>query len=173
MAKTYNTFTDVATGDVYTAAAHNDVLENVENYRLPPMCRVKQTTGQVVYDAANATLAFDAEDFDTDGMHDNATDNSRITIKTAGVYLVIASVRYTAGVSDDTRISILNNGGNVGIDERGPNNTRSGQQVMGYYDLAVSDYLEAQVYQNNSANTARTTDTPYTFLSAVWLGQVS
>ena len=173
MAKDYNTFTDVSTGDVYTAAAHNLILENVENYRVPPMCRVKQTSGASIGDASNTILAFNAEDFDTDGMHDNATNNSRITINTAGVYLVIASVRYTAGVSDDTRISILKNGGNVGIDERGPNNTRSGQQVMGYYDLAAADYLEAQVYQNNSANTARTTDTPYTFLSAAWIGQVS
>jgi len=169
----YNSFSDVATGDVYTAANHNLILENINNYRVPPMCRVKQTSGQVVNDAENAPLAFDAEDFDTDAMHDNATNNSRITINTAGVYLVIASVRYTAGVSDDTRISILKNGGNVGIDERGPNNTRSGMQVMGYYDLAAADYLEAQVYQNNSANTARTTDTPYTFLSAAWIGQVS
>jgi hypothetical protein len=137
----------------------------------PPMCRVKQTSGASISDATNTILAFNAEDFDTDGMHDNATNNSRITINTAGVYLVIASVRYTAGISDDTRISILKNGGNVGIDERGPNNSRSGQQVMGYYDLAVSDYLEAQVYQNNSANSPRTIDTPYTFLSAAWIGQ--
>jgi len=173
MAKTYNTISTFTAGQVLTAAQMNDLGENSNNFRVPPMCRVKQTSGTSISDASNTILAFDAEDFDTDGMHDNATNNSRITINTAGVYLVIASVRYTAGVSDDTRISILKNGGNVGIDERGPNNTRSGQQVMGYYDLAVSDYLEAQVYQNNSANTARTTDTPYTFLSAAWIGQAS
>jgi hypothetical protein len=173
MAKTYPDIGTFSPGDILTAATMNDVGTNLDNQRIPPMCRVKQTSGQVVYDAANATLAFNAEDFDTDAMHDNATNNSRITINTAGVYLVIASVRYTTGVSDDTRISILKNGGNVGIDERGPANTRSGMQVMGYYDLAAADYLEAQVYQNNSANTARTTDTPYTFLSAAWIGQVS
>ncbi len=173
MAKTYNTIGTFTAGQVLTAAEMNELGENSNNFRVPPMCRVKQTSGASIGDASGTILAFDAEDFDTDGMHDNATNNSRITINTAGVYLVIASVRYTTGVSDDTRISILKNGGNVGIDERGPNNSRSGQQVMGYYDLAAADYLEAQVYQNNSANTARTIDTPYTFLSAAWIGQAS
>jgi len=173
MAKTYNTIGTFTAGQVLTAAEMNELGENSNNFRVPPMCRVKQTSGASIGDASGTILSFDAEDFDTDGMHDNATNNSRITINTAGVYLVIASVRYTAGVSDDTRISIFKNGGSVGIDERGPNNTRSGQQVMGYYDLAVADYLEAQVYQNNSANTARTIDTPYTFLSAAWIGQTS
>ena len=173
MAKTYPTIGPFTAGDILTAATMTDIQTNLTNQRVPPMCRVKQTSGQVVNDATNATLAFDAEDFDTDAMHDNATNNSRITINTAGVYLVIASVRYTAGISDDTRISILKNGSNVGIDERGPNNTRSGMQVMGYYDLAAADYLEAQVYQNNSVNTARTIDTPFTFLSAAWIGQAS
>ena len=173
MAKTYNTFTDVATGDVYTAAAHNDVLENINNYRVPPMCRVKQTSGQSVAYNTNVILSFDDEDFDTDAMHDNATNNSRITINTAGVYLVVAGIRYTAGVSTTTRISVLKNGGSAGIDERGPNNTRSGQQVTGYYNLAVADYLEAEVYQNNTATTARITETPYTFLSVAWVGQAS
>jgi len=174
MAKTYNTVPDKAAGDQFTEAMWDDYIKtNGNNLITPPMCRVKQTSGVAINDASNTILAFDAEDFDTDGMHDNATNNSRITINTAGVYLVIASVRYTAGVSDDARISILKNGGNVGIDERGPNNSRSGHQVMGYYDLAVADYLEAQVYQNNSANTARTTDTPYTFLSAAWIGKAS
>ena len=32
-------------------------------------------------------VAFAAEDFDTDNMHDNATNNSRVTIRRAGLYL--------------------------------------------------------------------------------------
>jgi hypothetical protein len=173
MAKTYNNIGLVTAGDPLTETIWNEQAENVNNYRVPPMCRVKQTSGQSVNDATNTILAFNDEDFDTDAMHDNVTNNSRITINTAGVYLVIASVRYAAGVNDDTRISILKNGGNVGIDERGPNNTNSGMQVMGCYGLDVADFLQAEAYQNNSANTARTTQTAFTFLSATWLGQAS
>ena len=173
MAKTYPAIGPFTAGDILTAATMTDIQTNLTNQRVPAMCRVKQTSGASIADNTNVTLAFDAEDFDTDAMHDNAVNNSRITINTAGVYLVVGGVRYTAGVSDETRASILKNGGNVGIDERGSANTRSGMQVMGYYDLAITDYLELQVYQNNSANTARTTDTPYTFLSAAWIGQAS
>lgn len=176
MAKTYNgPFSDVTTGSVYTAAAHNDVLENLNNYRVPPMCRVKQTSGQVVYDASSAVIAFNAEDFDTDAMHDNATNNSRVTIKTAGVYLIIASAAYTAGISDDASMSIFKNGagGIGGYTSWGPANTGAGMTTSILIELAVNDYIQLLLYQNNSANTARTTDTTQTYLMALWQGQVS
>ena len=170
---TFNSFTDVTTGDVYTAAHHNNILENLGNHRVPPMCKVYQNTGEVINDASNTTLSFDLEYFDTDGMHDNSTNNSRITIVTAGVYLVIGSVRYTTTIDDDTRVSILKDTVNICIDERGPNNTRSAQQVMGYFDLDVGEYLELQVYQNNSGSGTRTIDTSYTWLSAAWIGEIA
>ena len=175
MAKDYNTFTDVSTGDVYTAATHNLILENVENYRVPPMCRVKQTSGQTVNDATPAIVTFGAEDFDTDAMHDNATNNSRVTINTAGVYLIIASAAYTAGVSDDASMSLLKNGagGIGGYVSWGPANTGAGMTSTLLIELAVNDYIELSLYQNNSANTARTTSTTQTYLMAVWQGQVS
>jgi len=172
MAKDYNTFTDVSTGDVYTAAAHNLLLENVENYRVPPSCRLERATGQVVYDASTATIVWDQEAWDTDTMHDLSTNQDRITIKTAGIYLVVGAVRYTAGISDDASITILENGTLVVRDEGGPANTAGGRTVSVMLNLAVNDYLQMQVYQNNSANTSRTT-TSGTFFSAVWLGQAS
>ena len=82
MAKTYNTFTDVATGDVYTAAAHNDVLENLNNYRVPPMCQVYRSTDLTSY-TSNTAISWSAEAFDTDGMWSSGTD---VTINTTGVY---------------------------------------------------------------------------------------
>jgi len=175
VAKTYNTFTDVETGDIYPAATHNQILENVENYRVPPSCRVKQTTGTVVNDASPAIAAFGAEDFDTDGMHDNSTNNSRVTIQTAGVYLIIASAAYTAGVSDDASMSLLKNGsgGIGGYTSWGPSNTGAGMTTSLLIELAFSDYIELSLYQNNSANTPRTTDTTQTFLMAIWQGQAS
>jgi hypothetical protein len=139
----------------------------------PPMCRIKQTSGQVVYDASPAVIAFNAEDFDTDAMHDNATNNSRITIKTAGVYLIIASAAYTAVVSDDASMSILKNGagGLGGYTSWGPANTGAGMSTSILIELAVNDYIELSLYQNNNVNAARTTDTTQTYLMAVWQGK--
>lgn len=172
MAKDYNSFTDVATGDVYTAAAHNLVLENINNYRVPPSVKLERTTGQVVYDASTATMVWDSEAWDTDAMHDNATNQDRITINTPGIYLVIGAVRYTAGISDDSSLTINLNGSLVVRDEGGPANTAGGRTASLMLNLSAADYLTMQVYQNNSANTSRTT-TSGTFFSAAWLGQAS
>lgn len=175
MAKTYNTISTFTAGQVLTAAQMNDLGENSNNYRVPPMCRVKRTSGQTVNDASPTIATFDAEDFDTDEMHDNSTNNSRVTIKTAGVYLIMASAAYTAGVSDDASMSLLKNGsgGIGGYVSWGPANTGAGMTSTLLIELAVNDYIELSLYQNNSANTARTTDTTQTYLMAVWQGQAS
>jgi hypothetical protein len=44
VAKTYNSIPSVATGDVYTAAAHNNIVTNVNNYRVPPACIVQRAS---------------------------------------------------------------------------------------------------------------------------------
>ena len=175
MAKTYPTIGPFTAGDILTAATMTDIQTNLTNQRVPPMCRINQTSGQTINDATNTVLTFAGEQFDTDGMHDLVTNNSRITIQTAGVYLVTGSANYTAGVSDDAAINILKNGsgGNGGYVAFGPANTTAGMTTTTLLSLAVSDYLELSVYQNNSANTPRTTDTTATYLSAAWLGQAS
>lgn len=85
MAKDYNTFSDVSTGDVYTAAAHNLILENVENYRVPPMCIVYRTTASASY-SSNSNISWQAADVDTDSMWTSGTD---ITVNTDGLYLIL------------------------------------------------------------------------------------
>ena len=61
MAKDYNTFSDVSTGDVYTAAAHNLLLENVENYRVPPSCLLTRS-GQSITASTCLLYTSDAAD---------------------------------------------------------------------------------------------------------------
>lgn len=90
MAKTYNTFTNVATGDVYTAAAHNNILTNLGNYRVPPAVRVKITANKTL--TSDAAISWDAEDYDTDDMW---TSGGTITINTAGIYLFTFKGRVT------------------------------------------------------------------------------
>jgi hypothetical protein len=46
------------------------------------------------------TISFNTELFDTDTMHDNTTNNSRLTVNTAGVYLVGFTGRIGDGVND-------------------------------------------------------------------------
>ncbi|MEK9738106.1 MAG: hypothetical protein VW438_00075 [Euryarchaeota archaeon] len=136
----------------------------------PPSVKLERTTGQVVYDASGATMVWDSEAWDTDAMHDNATNQDRITINTPGIYLVIGAVRYTVGISDDSSLTINLNGSLVVRDEGGPANTAGGRTASVMLNVNANDYLTMQVYQNNSANTSRTT-TSGTFFSAAWIGQ--
>ncbi len=136
----------------------------------PPSVKLERLSGQVISDANTATILWDDEAWDTDTMHDLSTNTDRITINTAGIYLVIGAVRYTAGISDDSSLTIRENGTLVVRDEGGPANTAGGRTASVMLNLAVNDYLQMQVYQNNSANTSRTTTTG-TFFSAVWVGQ--
>jgi hypothetical protein len=81
MAKTYPTIGPFTAGDILTAATMTDIQTNLTNQRVPPMCRINQTSGQTINDATNTVLTFAGEQFDTDGMHDLVTNNSRITIQ--------------------------------------------------------------------------------------------
>ena len=50
-------------------------------------CRLRKSSGQSLNTTLTA-LSFDTEDFDTDTMHDNVTNNTRITFTHAGKYMV-------------------------------------------------------------------------------------
>lgn len=84
MAYTYNTIGTFTAGDVLTAAEMNEIGENSNNYRKPPMCSLYITSDKTSY-ANNTALSWDAEYYDTDGMWGSG---STITINTAGVYVV-------------------------------------------------------------------------------------
>ena len=55
-------------------------------------CRIRQSSGQSITLNTLTALNFDTEDFDTDTMHDNVTNNTRITFATTGKYLVTGAV---------------------------------------------------------------------------------
>lgn len=66
-----------------------------------PAARVTHSTDQTIPHADDAPfgvrLAFDLETYDTAGMHDNATNNSRLTAPVAGIYAVTANVAWAGG----------------------------------------------------------------------------
>lgn len=104
------------------------------------------------------SLGFDVEAFDTDTMHDNATNNSRITIKTAGKYIVGGTA--DTSIANATKgIRLLLNGatvlartvyGNSGLTECATIST--------LYEFSVNDYVQLQYYNatttGNSSGTA-------------------
>lgn len=51
-----------------------------------PLARAVQSVAQAVASGVNTPITFTTEDFDTHGVHDNVTNNSRFTPTVAGYY---------------------------------------------------------------------------------------
>ena len=102
-------------------------------------------------DGAFHTVAFDTERWDTDNIHDNVANNSRLTCKTAGKYLVVFHGYMEHGLIGRRQFRITKNG--VEVHPAG----EAGLEPGGYFfmpvsciiDLAVNDYVEASVYQTS------------------------
>jgi hypothetical protein len=176
MAKTYNTFTNVATGDVLTATNFNNLLTNTANYRVPPMCRVYNTGNISPYSSLSA-ITWDNENFDTDGMHSTSTNTNRITVTTAGIYLFVLRVNVTATTFSGWP-NLRKNGTSVMI---GPQTDASDggnfhMQASLVIEMAVNDYIDAAVGIGGSTGTVAInggTSNNGSWLAATWLGQVS
>jgi hypothetical protein len=105
-------------------------------------------------------IAFNSERFDTVGgaastMHDNATNNSRLTCRVAGKYLIGGHVEWAGNAVGTRRIQVRLNGAN-GIGNGSPayavgdNNPFLG--VVTLWDMIVGDYVELIVLQSSGGS---------------------
>lgn len=117
----------------------------------PPTCRVYSSVNQNTTTGVDVTLTFNQERFDTDGMHDNATNNSRITFITAGVYVMTLCMTWEANATGDRKIRIRLNGTTIiAADEKSSDqNDDFDHTVSTVYKVAANDYIEAYVAQNS------------------------
>jgi hypothetical protein len=174
MAKTYPTIGPFTAGDILTAATMTDVQTNLANQRVPPMCMATRSGTQSTLNATFTAVQFNGTDrYDTDSMHDPASNNTRITFNTAGVYVVqgemywdanatgvrLARIRLNGATTLNTAI-VPNTGGSDGV----------ATLVGCTYDFVVSDYIELLGYQSSGGALNMQASC---FLSAAWVGQVS
>lgn len=117
-----------------------------------PSGRITHSGAQSINNATITALAWDTEKDDATGMHDTVTNNSRVTIATAGKYIFGACISFAANVTGVRAILFRLSGGNYYVD---------GSQVASLgglatavvavtrFDLAAADYVECSVYQNS------------------------
>ena len=175
MAKTYNSVPNVATGDVYTASTYNTMTaQNINNLRVPPACSVYSTATQSIAQATTTVVAYANEFFDTDSMHDNSTNNSRITITTAGVYVVCATAQFAVAGGGAYRLIGIRKNGSTELGYNNPPVEPARGNVSIIDSASVNDYYEVVVYQNSGSALALATLSGYSSIfSATWQGQVS
>ena len=94
-------------------------------------------------------MAFDTERFDNDAMHDVSTNNSRITFKTAGKYLVIGNIEWADTPVTSYRSMRVRLNGATDIAHSGDSVVTGANSefnnVATIYDFSADDYIELGV----------------------------
>lgn len=121
---------------------------------------------QSIPDSTVTAIAFANEEIDTAGFHDNATNNTRITIPTTGRYQITAQAQFAANSTGYRYIRVRKNGTtsllyfsepaiSAGIEK-----TLSATRIV---DLVATDYIELIVVQSSGGalNVIAGTDTTF------------
>tara|TARA_R100001015_G_C4579525_1_gene136262 strand:+ start:149 stop:955 length:807 start_codon:yes stop_codon:yes gene_type:complete len=120
------------------------------------------SASQTLTENAYTKLAFDTENFDTDGNYDHAT-NYRFTPQTAGKYFFYVNGIFNAGGSGEferIRLALYKNGSLVYYQQEGSqsqqgNPQRRSQTIQKIIDLnGSSDYVEAFAFFEHDAQGA-------------------
>lgn len=145
----------------------------------PPACRVYHNANQSITNAVVTVVAFNSERYDTDTMHDTATNNSRITIKTAGLYIVTFTAVFAVG-TDYTMTDQwfrMNGATPLAVGAKQQSNAgvsaSPGLNVTTIYKFAVNDYIEVMVEQRNGVPNARNLAAAGNYspeFAATWIG---
>jgi hypothetical protein len=105
--------------------------------------RVYKSSGQASVSTTLVAMTFDTESYDTNTYHDNATNNTRLTVPSTGYYRIMGWVTTDANAA--SRAGIRLNGTTYIAQIGGANNaasTQNGSFIETDYNLTASDYVE-------------------------------
>lgn len=116
--------------------------------------RVYQT-GVTALTTSWVSCAFAAENFDTDSMHDNVTNNTRITFPHAGTYVIGGVVATAANAVLGARIRL---DGSTVLAAQVQGNSGAGERasVSTIYTVTAGQYVELQGYASTQNSTGDT-----------------
>lgn len=120
----------------------------------PPAVLAFTPVDQPVANNVLTILFFNRERYDTDSMHSESTNTSRITFATAGVYLISGWVYWSGNAAGERRVNVKINGTSfIAQDERSTNQDDwFSQPYTAVWKFAASDYVEIEVNQNSGAD---------------------
>lgn len=147
----------VTTLQTYTSAAHNIIVNDIIDHEtrilalrnttgiVPPSAYVYATGAKSV--TSGSGFAWDAELWDTDNMFTSASSTTRLTCKTAGIYMVnaCAIIQVSGTTCTNHEFGIYFNGNPV-AQERSQVSVVAGEYIIHSVsftrNLAVNDFLE-------------------------------
>ena len=178
MPKTYTAVGTVAAGDVYTAAAHNIIATDINNFIVPPSCRLVRTTNQTITTSTDTIVSMGSSEYDTDSMGTTGA-SSRITINTTGLYVISMDARFTPVPAAFGVVIFIAKGAGTGtrlVDVRAATSATAAVYLSGstVVSLSATDYLTPYVYQTRGSNLDLNVDSGLAAsLTATWIGRTS
>ena len=142
---------DIADNAIDAAKVVDGSLGTAEFSHSIPAVRATRTTDQALQFMSNnaTTLIFDSEHYDTAAMHDDATNNSRLTAPVDGIYAITAQVVWSASTTGDFRSLTVRKNNGVSIARAMLPPAASGtlpMEVSTEIRLQAGDYVEASVF---------------------------
>ena len=119
--------------------------------------RAYHNVDQAIPNNTWTAVALNSELYDTDAIHDNVTNNSRLTCKTAGVYVITGHIDLEESTTGLRSLFIRLNGTTY-IAEYQSNNVEGGPgfswitSIATIYKLAVNDYVELMIRQTSGGS---------------------
>jgi len=111
-------------------------------------CLLTNTSSSVTVSSVPFTVPFDSEISDASNLHDNSTNNSRITIGTAGVYIINSIIATLETDNGDFGIAIFKNGSEIARvhgDYNALDTSTVHINICHTALLSASDYLEVKL----------------------------
>jgi hypothetical protein len=196
MAKTFvSSLPSVSTGSTWTATAANNLLTTTNSHTVPPLMRARRAAVQSIANNTSQAVNFDTRDIDTgatespaDAMF-TATSNV-VTIRTAGVYLVTATLNFVAGSaagpyaaaiylnptysgSGDTATITAGTRITGALHSLSSGSTQTVVSCSTIYSFSASNTIGVMAYQNSGAAVNIAATNEQNTLSVAFLGKVS
>jgi hypothetical protein len=172
----YSSPATVVTATTITSTWGNSVKTAVDYLANPPACRVYHNAAQSLADNTATIIAFNSERYDTASMHDTVTNNSRITIPAAGLYLVT----FTGDMANDNdylyieTLFVLNGATFIAGSTIGASTVAFPKPFLStVYKFAVNDYVQVRILQDNTSGNANNLSSGGNYspeFSATWIG---
>lgn len=144
-----------ASGDISHASVSRHRMLSQNRFRhLNIIAQVSRATAQSIATNTPSAVQWNAEQVDTDAIHDNVTNNTRLTVAMAGKYLICANILFQANATGRRGLLFHKNGTNLGVGQyvqaTGADETGVSAAIM--VSLAANDYVEVLAQQFSGGN---------------------
>jgi hypothetical protein len=138
---------NMASNSATKAASQQSIKAYVDNSLVRPRVSLTKSSVQSIATSAATAITWDGEVFDTDTMHDNSTNPERITIKTAGIYLLIFNGGFDDSATANGLYRIANQAGTVLVTQVNQAGARSRFSLSCIVSAEVDNWFAGYAFQ--------------------------